>query len=519
MTAPEMGNNPTLKVACRDSNGIRGDEQEEFYVIPDDRWIDTKGKVDCVNDTTEADITFEYVNVAPSRVSFGYSGDITFGWNVSAEPLDTGGSLECGVGEMMGSSGQHNTFQLWPGQSYLPTPSGQDMSTKIPVSVVLEHADGAEDYLYGTKEIYIGCRVITKSGHIMAEADSPIRLYFESDPSLAPVVKLTWGRPDADESQVVQITPVPGTAYKIYLQTGGAERCEFSRQPVGGSPYTKTYLPMKPGTEQQGIIFTPESMVDTNVVLTCFNGELSTQKTMLLQIKSGTTAPPDGGSGGGSGGWGGDGTCQSPNVCLSRGCPVDTYKPGPGTCTDSGLSCCTPLALPSPGIGYFNPLKYNSVDSVLTAVLSTLQSIVVTLSIIMIIVGAVMYILSAGNESRVTQAKVAITAAMVGLALAIAAPAFLKEIGELLGWIEVTQVVDEAQSFTQIATKVLNFLLSIVGIIGIIMLVIGGLMYLTAGGDEGKAETGKKITTYAIIAIAIALSALVLVTQVAKFFG
>jgi hypothetical protein len=51
------------------------------------------------------------------------------------------------------------------------------------------------------------------------------------------------------------------------------------------------------------------------------------------------------------------------------------------------------------------------------------------------------------------------------------------------------------------------------------MLVIGGLMYLTAGGDEGKAETGKKITTYAIIAIAIALSALVLVTQVAKFFG
>ena len=108
---------------------------------------------------------------------------------------------------------------------------------------------------------------------------------------------------------------------------------------------------------------------------------------------------------------------------------------------------------------------------------------------------------------------------MVGLALAIAAPAFLKEIGELLGWIEVTEVVDEAQSFTEIATKVLNFLLSIVGIIGIIMLVIGGLMYLTAGGDEGKAETGKKITTYAIIAIAIALSALVLVTQVAKFFG
>jgi hypothetical protein len=170
-------------------------------------------------------------------------------------------------------------------------------------------------------------------------------------------------------------------------------------------------------------------------------------------------------------------------------------------------------------VGYFNPLKYNSLDSVLSAVLSTLQSIVVVLSIIMIIVGAVMYILSAGNESRVSQAKVAITASVVGLALAIAAPAFLKEIGELLGWIEVTQVVEEAQTFTEIASKVLSFLLSIVGIIAIIMLVIGGLMYLTAGGDEGKAETGKKIVTYATIAIAIALAALVMVTQVAQFFG
>ncbi len=215
----------------------------------------------------------------------------------------------------------------------------------------------------------------------------------------------------------------------------------------------------------------------------------------------------------------GDGTCQAPNTCVSGGCAPDKYKPASGTCANTGDSCCTPLALPSPGVGYFNPLKYNSLDSVLTAVLSTLQSIVVILSIIMIIVGAVMYILSAGNESRVSQAKVAITASVVGLALAIAAPAFLKEIGELLGWIEVTQVVEEAQTFTEIASKVLSFLLSIVGIIAIIMLVIGGLMYLTAGGDEGKAETGKKIVTYATIAIAIALAALVMVTQVAQFFG
>lgn len=133
-----------------------------------------------------------------------------------------------------------------------------------------------------------------------------------------------------------------------------------------------------------------------------------------------------------------------------------------------------------------------------------------------------MYILSAGNESRMNTAKGAITAALIGLTLAIAAPAFLKEIAAILGWTNITDASDTiagAQTFTQIATKVLDFLLSIVGIIGIIMLVFGGFVYLTSAGDENKAETGKKIVTYAIIAIAVALSALVLVTQVAKFFA
>lgn len=335
-----------------------------------------------------------------------------------------------------------------------------------------------------------------------------INIYIESSPTATPTVKLYVG-----SEKSLNYQTKPGTSFDLYFEMYGAERCEFTDSTRGGSTAYTPFI----GVQKKVKSVT----VDTDYTLECWNGDRSSKSLVTVAVGTppppppmpGTPTPP------GFPTPGGDGSCLSPNVCITGGCPTDKYTPGNGTCSDTGLSCCTPLALPSPGVGYFNPLKYNSVDSVLTAVLSTLQSIVVTLSIIMIIVGAVMYILSAGNESRVTQAKVAITAAMVGLALAIAAPAFLKEIGELLGWIEVTQVVDEAQSFTQIATKVLNFLLSIVGIIGIIMLVIGGLMYLTAGGDEGKAETGKKITTYAIIAIAIALSALVLVTQVAKFFG
>ena len=222
-------------------------------------------------------------------------------------------------------------------------------------------------------------------------------------------------------------------------------------------------------------------------------------------------------------------TCQSGTFCANGATKVGSCNSGLGSCcmtggtrADAGGPSGSAGNASSSNSAYFNPLKFDSVEGVLTGVITQLRNIIVILSIIFIIIGAVMYILSAGNESRMNTAKGAITAALIGLTLAIAAPAFLKEIASILGWTNITDAsntIQGAQTFSQIASKVLDFLLSIVGIIGIIMLVFGGFTYLASAGDENKAETGKKIVTYAIIAIALALSALVLVTQVAKLFG
>lgn len=167
---------------------------------------------------------------------------------------------------------------------------------------------------------------------------------------------------------------------------------------------------------------------------------------------------------------------------------------------------------------YINPLKFNSFEGVLGSALSTMQNLIVVLAIIFIVVGAVLYITSAGNESRMTTAKSAITAALIGLALGIAAPSFLREISGALGWGAVDAAISAAPTLSSVAMKVLNFLLSITGILAIIMMVIGGLMYLTAGGDEGKVEVGKKIVLYAIIGVIVSLGSLVIVTQIVKFF-
>jgi hypothetical protein len=118
-----------------------------------------------------------------------------------------------------------------------------------------------------------------------------------------------------------------------------------------------------------------------------------------------------------------------------------------------------------------------------------------------------------------TQAKGAITGALIGLAVVIAAPSFLKEVYTIVGGKNAPSQISSALSLTQIAMKTLDFLLGIVGIIAVIMLLIGGIAYMTAGGDTKRAETGRDIVKNALIGIAIVMSALILVKQIAAFFS
>jgi len=180
---------------------------------------------------------------------------------------------------------------------------------------------------------------------------------------------------------------------------------------------------------------------------------------------------------------------------------------------------CTPKEnsgnKPSGGTTFSNPLKYDTVEGLATNLLSTLRTIIVVLSIIFIVLGGVFYIISAGNEKMMTMAKGSITASMIGLAIGIAAPSFLKEIYTIMGG--TGGITPPAGlSLSQIATNFLNFLLAIIGILALIMLIIGGITFLTSAGDEDRYKTGKKIVTYAIIGIAVSLAALVIVKQISS---
>lgn len=200
--------------------------------------------------------------------------------------------------------------------------------------------------------------------------------------------------------------------------------------------------------------------------------------------------------------------------CAAAATDCSAGVDGSKTC-NAGV-CCNPAAAAG-SVSFSNPLSFTTVQDATGAFLSALQGIIVTLALVFLVLGAVFYVISGGDEGRIKTAKAAITAAMIGLAIGIAAPSFLKEIYGILG-APAPAAVAGGVSIGTILQNVLSFLLSMAGILAIIMLVIGGLMYFAAAGDETRADTAKKIVKFSIIGIAVALASLVIVTQITNFF-
>jgi len=205
-----------------------------------------------------------------------------------------------------------------------------------------------------------------------------------------------------------------------------------------------------------------------------------------------------------------DGSCAeatSSATSCSLGTAVEC-----ASCTTAAPSASTTKT------SFDNPLgEVSTISAFLQNVLNSLTGIIASIAIIFIVIGGFMYILSAGDEKMITRAKATITAALVGLAITLAAPTFLNEIMTILG--KTDGQVSGALTLEQIVTKTLNLLLSIVGIVAMIGVVIGGSFYFTAYGDEKRIETGKSILTNSLIGIAIAMAALIFVKQVASLLG
>lgn len=79
-------------------------------------------------------------------------------------------------------------------------------------------------------------------------------------------------------------------------------------------------------------------------------------------------------------------------------------------------------------------------------------------------------------------------------------------------------VITDAPNVSDILMNVLNFALSIIGILGIVGLVVAGGMYFLAAGDEKALKMAKGIVSTSVVGLAIAFGCLMLVMAIGRFF-
>lgn len=77
---------------------------------------------------------------------------------------------------------------------------------------------------------------------------------------------------------------------------------------------------------------------------------------------------------------------------------------------------------------------------------------------------------------------------------------------------QISQATGGATDFITLVRRIIDYFLGFLGIICVAMVIYGGFLFVTAGANEGNADKGKKILTYAGIGIVVILLSFVLVS-------
>lgn len=72
------------------------------------------------------------------------------------------------------------------------------------------------------------------------------------------------------------------------------------------------------------------------------------------------------------------------------------------------------------------------------------------------------------------------------------------------------------KSLTETIADIINVVLGFLGVVAVVIILIGGFIWMTAGGNEDKVKNAKKILTTGVIGLAIVLSAYAIAQFVVK---
>lgn len=81
-----------------------------------------------------------------------------------------------------------------------------------------------------------------------------------------------------------------------------------------------------------------------------------------------------------------------------------------------------------------------------------------------------------------------------------------------------TKICDDGGDVKGMTQKLINGLLSVLGAIAVIVIVIGGIRYVTSDGDPGKIKSAKDVILYAVVGLIIAILSYAIVNFILERF-
>jgi len=192
--------------------------------------------------------------------------------------------------------------------------------------------------------------------------------------------------------------------------------------------------------------------------------------------------------------------------------------------------------------GIENPLEgISTVPELITAITQYLTVIASILSVIGLLIAGIIFVTSGGNPGKVNRAKETIKYSLIGIAIAGLSGVIWWAVG-LTGAITMLIPVANAQtvsatasstfsihfenpfigvggSMTAILNAILNFIFEILVVLSPVVMLFGGIQFVTSGGDPEKAAKAKRTILYGAIGVGVALLALGLAAVVSPFIS
>jgi hypothetical protein len=79
------------------------------------------------------------------------------------------------------------------------------------------------------------------------------------------------------------------------------------------------------------------------------------------------------------------------------------------------------------------------------------------------------------------------------------------DVADIKGWMGRISIYNETASGNPEAkiANIINYVVGALGLVAVLFLIIGGVQYMTAGGDDGKVESATKTIKNALIGLAV----------------